>query len=58
LPSHEWPLPDLATVHSELRRPGMTLMLLWEEYCDTAADSFSYSWFRARQRIRLNGQLT
>jgi transposase len=37
-------------VHSELRRPGVTLMLLWEEYCDTAADSFSYSWFCERYR--------
>jgi transposase len=50
LPSHERPQPDWATVHSELRRPGVTLMLLWEEYCDTAADSFSYSWFCDRYK--------
>lgn len=24
--------PDWATVHQELRRPGVTLWLLWEEY--------------------------
>jgi transposase len=39
------PQPDWATVHRELRRPGVTLMLLWEEYCDTTSDGFSYSWF-------------
>ena len=25
-------VPDWAAVHQELRRPGVTLMLLWEEY--------------------------
>src|SRR5439155_4061788 len=48
LPSEQRPQPDLAVVHRELRRPGVTLMLLWEEYCDTASDSFSYSWFCER----------
>jgi transposase len=24
--------PDWAHIHHELRRPGVTLMLLWEEY--------------------------
>ena len=28
----------------------MTLMLLWEEYCDTASDGFSYSWFCERYK--------
>ena len=35
LPSDERPQPDWAVVHRELRRPNVTLMLLWEEYCDT-----------------------
>jgi transposase len=39
------PAPDWATVHSELRRPNMTLALLWEEYRAGAADGFGYSWF-------------
>ena len=26
------PMPDWAVVHRELRRPNMTLALLWEEY--------------------------
>ena len=24
--------PDFAAIHQELKRPGVTLMLLWEEY--------------------------
>jgi hypothetical protein len=39
-------------VHRELRRPGVTLVLLWEEYCDTTSDSFSYSWFCERYKER------
>ena len=50
LPSHERPQPDWAVVHRELRRPGVTLMLLWEEYCDTTSDGFSYSWFCERYK--------
>jgi hypothetical protein len=29
---------------------GVTLMLLWEEYCDSNSDSFSYSWFCERYK--------
>jgi len=50
LPSDERPQPDWAVVHRELRRPSVTLMLLWEEYCDKTADSFSYSWFCERYK--------
>ncbi|WP_314963539.1 Mu transposase domain-containing protein [Bradyrhizobium cosmicum] len=32
-------------MYRELRRPNVTLMLSWEEYCDASSDSFSYSWF-------------
>ena len=41
------PMPDWATVHRELRRPNMTLALLWEEYRTGpgAENGFSYSWF-------------
>jgi transposase len=41
------PLPDWAAVHRELRRPNMTLALLWEEYRNGAGgqDGFGYSWF-------------
>jgi transposase len=37
-------------VHRELRRPNVTLMLLWEEYCDSSCDNFSYSWFCERYK--------
>ncbi|WP_208610742.1 hypothetical protein [Bradyrhizobium shewense] len=50
LPSDERPQPDWALVHRELRRRNVTLMLLWEEYCDSKSDSFSYSWFCERYR--------
>jgi transposase len=41
------PVPDWAVVHSELRRPNVTLSLLWEEYRvgPGAQDGFGYSWF-------------
>ncbi|WP_461195538.1 IS21 family transposase [Bradyrhizobium sp. UFLA06-06] len=50
LPSDERPQPDWALVHRELRGRNVTLMLLWEEYCDSKSDSFSYSWFCERYR--------
>lgn len=50
LPSEQRPQPDWAAVHRELRRPGVTLMLLWEEYCDTTSGGFSYSWFCERYK--------
>jgi hypothetical protein len=50
LPSEQRPRPDWTVVHRELRRPGVTLMLLWEEYCDTASDSVSYAWFCERYK--------
>ena len=41
------PVPDWAVVHRELRRPNVTLALLWEEYRNGPGgrDGFGYSWF-------------
>jgi len=39
------PVPDWAWVHRELRRPNVTLALLWEEYRAGAPDGFIKSWF-------------
>src|ERR1700683_52941 len=41
------PMPDWAVVHRELRRPNVTLALLWEEYRGGAGgqDGFGYSWY-------------
>ena len=40
-------MPDWAMVHRELRRPNMTLSLLWEEYRagPGTENGFSHSWF-------------
>ena len=37
------PQPDWAAVHRELRRPGVTLQLLWEEYRSTYPEGYGYS---------------
>ncbi len=37
--------PDWAAIHRELRRPGVTLQLLWEEYRAAHADGYGYSRF-------------
>jgi transposase len=44
-PADQRPMPDWAWVHRELRRPDVTLALLWEEYRAGAAEGFGYSWF-------------
>jgi transposase len=35
--------PDLVRIHQELKRPGVTLHLLWEEYREVHADGYGYS---------------
>jgi transposase len=39
------PLPDFGRVHTELRRRGVTLALLWEEYRAAHPDGYGYSRF-------------
>jgi transposase len=39
------PTPDWATVHRELKRPGVTLVLLWQEYKASTPDGLQYSQF-------------
>ena len=45
VPTAERPQPDWACVHRELKRKGVTLFLLWEEYKADHPDGFHYSWF-------------
>ena len=45
VPSEQRPLPDWAMIHAELRRPGVTLALLWQEYRLSQPKGFQYSWF-------------
>jgi transposase len=44
--------PDYATIHQELKRKGVTLMLLWEEYvaAHPGASTYRYSQFAQRYR--------
>ena len=45
VPSDQRPVPDWSAVHRDLRRPNVTLALLWEEYRAATIDGFGYSWF-------------
>lgn len=42
-PPRSKPLPDWGHVHAELRRRGVTLALLWEEYRGHHPDGYGYS---------------
>ena len=44
-PPADWP-----ALHRELKRPGVTLSLLWEEYHAVHPDGYGYSQFCARYR--------
>ena len=41
--TNQRPQPDWAAIHRELRRPGVTLQLLWEEHRGTHPDGYGYS---------------
>ena len=41
------PLPQWPVIHQELRRKGMTLGLLWQEYREAHPDGYGYSQFCA-----------
>jgi transposase len=42
--------PDYAYVHQELKRPGVTLQLLWEEYAQANALAYKYTSFCIKYR--------
>lgn len=42
------PQPDWGYAHSELRRKGVTLALLWQEYREVHPDGYGYSQYCAR----------
>lgn len=50
VPKDERPLPDWPTVHRELKRPGVTLQLLWQEYRDAHPNGYGYSRYCERYR--------
>src|SRR6185437_16882031 len=39
------PQPDWVRIHAEMRRPGVTLLLLWEEYRTGLPEGYGYSRF-------------
>src|SRR5262249_20223316 len=43
-------LPDWSQLHQELKTPGVTLMLLWQEYGAGHATGYAYSQFCERYR--------
>jgi len=54
------PQPEWSRLHAELRKPGVTLLLLWEEYRAGQPDGYGYSRFcdlHAAWRGRLPGWL-
>ena len=42
--------PDFGVVHQELKRPGVTLMLLWEEYA--TANPLAYKYTSLQHQVR------
>lgn len=44
--------PDYATIHQELKRRGMTLLLLWEEHVAAHPGQSTYSYSQFAQRYR------
>ncbi len=51
VPSNQRPMPDWPWAHAELRRPGVTLALLWQEYRLSHPQGFKYSWFCEHYRL-------
>lgn len=50
VPLSRTPSPDFAYLHGELRRRGVTRLLLWEEYKAAHPDGWQYSVFCDRYR--------
>lgn len=63
-PVREHVVPDCAYIHQELRRKGVTLMLLWEEYqASCAGQAYQYAQFcvyyrQYRSRLKLSMRQT
>jgi len=45
VPPEERPVPEWSRVHQELRRKGVTLLLLWQEYQEGQPQAYRYSRF-------------
>ncbi len=47
--------PDYAYIHQELKRPGVTLQLLWEEYTQASPLAYKYTSFCIKYRAWAEG---
>ncbi|MHB8742703.1 MAG: IS21 family transposase [Sulfuricaulis sp.] len=56
VPLSRSPAPDFAYLHAELKRPGVTRMLLWQEYKAAQPDGWQYSEFCDQYRRWLGRQ--
>ena len=56
VPLSRTPAPDFAKLHAELQRPGVTRMLLWQEYKAVHPDGWQYSVFCDQYRRWLGCQ--
>jgi transposase len=56
VPLSRRPTPDFAALHAELARPGVTRVLLWQEYKAAHPDGWQYSVFCDRYQRWLAGQ--
>ena len=45
LPAQVRGVPDWSVVHQEIKRKGVTLFLLWQEYREIHPKGYQYSWF-------------
>jgi transposase len=45
VPDPNRPVPDWSLIDKELRKRGVTRMLLWQEYREHYPDGFGYTWF-------------
>jgi len=50
-PAAGGPIPDLRYIHTELKKPGVTLSLLWEEYLAENPDGYRYTQFCHHYRL-------
>jgi transposase len=50
IPPSERAVPDWSHIREELRRKGVTLFLLWQEYKAAHPEGFQYSWFCRQYR--------
>jgi transposase len=56
LPAQDRGLPDWFSINRELKRKGVTLFLLWQEYREHHPQGYQYSWFCEHYRA-WRGQL-